>query len=74
MEETGHPIQVLWRREPCHRPWASMERALHDEEGGAFSWHGEHFFSPLFLETKAWKTRMQPVAPLVLLAELIPAD
>lgn len=35
---------------------------------------GSTSFSPPFLETKAWKTWMQPVAPLVLLAELIPAD
>lgn len=74
MEETGHPTQVLLRRESFHHPWASMERTLRDKERGEFSSHGEHFPQPLFLEAKAWKTWMQSVAPLVLLAELIPAD
>lgn len=74
MEETGHPTQVLPRRESCHHPWASMERALCDKERGEFSSHGEHFLQPLFLEAKAWKTQMQSVAPLVLLAKLMPAD
>lgn len=46
MEETGHPTQVLLKREPCHHSRADMEGGLHDEVWIEFSCHRQNFLQP----------------------------
>lgn len=52
MEETGHPIQVLLKRGPCHQPQTYMEGVLMTRYGQSSSGMDRAFCSLMFLETK----------------------